>query len=267
MRVPFPAASFRKSRAFDPFCGPVREVTVMQMGRRSFVAAAVTALTTAVGAAGTRQRSSRLRTIPQVDCNMPEHDYVHAARSQPGLALSQRAELVPVHNPVSPDTLPGGHKMFYYQLKQSEVSVEHCSISRVALAIRDDGYWTLSLRADQNAADETEPPLVAVGRPRPAVTTTVPGVHHILPGSSPTTKFTAHIKRNLFTVKVRGYAAFATEGTLDGSPGRPVLFELAPSPFWVQRQVPAFLKFQGKDPGVLDFFWTIDRVEVELTFF
>ena len=238
----------------------------MRIGRRTFIAAAVTALTTAVGAAGSRQTVSRFRTRPKVVCELPDRDYVHGGPSQPALAVSMTAQLLRVPD-VPANTLPSGHQMYYYQLKQNEVRVDHCSISRVALAIRDDGYWTLSLRADQNLGTAAEGPLVAVGRPTPPQTTTIPQVHHILPGSSPTTKFTAHIKRNLFIVRIRGYPAFRTEAAdAGGPPGRPALFELTPDPFWVQREVPYFPRFQGAEADIAEFYKTIDRVEVELSY-
>jgi len=137
----------------------------------------------------------------------------------------------------------------------------------VALAIRDDGYWILSLRADQNAQTVATTPLVAAGIPKPAAAnTSVPQPGSILPGSSPSTKFTEHIKRNLLTVRVRGYTGFLNDGAADGAPGRPVLFELLPSPFWVQKQVAVFPGFEGKKTEIAEFYRSIDRVEINLSY-
>jgi len=238
----------------------------MRIHRRTFVTASAMALVAAAGADGGRKRLSRFRTTPQVFCDVPERDYVHGGPSQPALAISQTALLVRVPGAVPADTLPSGHKMVYYQLKTNELRVEHCSVSRVSLAIRDDGYWTLSLRADQNARAADDTPLIAAGIPKPVANTTVPQPTPILRGASPTTKFTVYIKRNLFTVTIRGYTGYLPEGPADGAPGRPVLFQLLPDPFWVQRGVPLFPKFQGTKVEIAEFFRTIDRVEVELSY-
>jgi hypothetical protein len=224
------------------------------------------AFVTVVGTASGRQRVSRYRTKPQMFCDLPDRDYIHGGPSLPALAMSKTALLVLVPGAVPPDVLPSGRRMVYYQLKQNEVRVEHCSISRVALAIRDDGYWTLSLRADQNLQMFMKTPLVAAGQPMPVADTTVPRPSPILPGATPTTKFTDYIKRNLFIVKVRAYTGFLPDTAADGVPGRPVLFQVLPDPFWVQRGVPMFPKFEGQKPEIVAFFNTIDRVEVELSY-
>jgi hypothetical protein len=238
----------------------------MRILRRTFVTASAMALVAAAGADGGRKRLSRYRTTPQVFCDLPDRDYVHGGPSQPALAISQTALLVRVPGVVPADTLPSGHKMVFYQLKQNELRVEHCSISRVSLAIRDDGSWILSLRADQNSQTVAATPLVAVGTPKPTANTSVPKPGTIVPAASPMTKFTDHIKRNLFTVTVRGYTGILTQGALDGAPGRPVLFELLPSPFWVQKQVALFPRFEGTKAEIAEYFKSIDRVEVELSY-
>jgi hypothetical protein len=223
-------------------------------------------VTAAAALAGGRPKVSRYRTSPKVFCDLPEHDYVHGGPTGPVLAVSQIGVLVRVEGVPLSETLRSGRQMAYYQLKTNELRVEHCSISRVSLAIRDDGYWTLSFRADQNLHAFDDTPLVAVGIPRPTPNTSVPQPRPILPGASPSTKFTEHIKRNLFIVKARGYTAFLTDETADGSPGRPVLFEILPVPFWVQRGVPAFPRYEGSKAEIAEFFKTIDRVEVELSY-
>ena len=139
------------------------------------------AFVTVVGTASGRHRVSRYRTKPQMFCDVPDRDYIHGGPSLPGLAMSTTALLVLVPGSVPPDVLPSGRRMVYYQLKQNEVRVEHCSISRVSLAIRDDGYWTLSLRADQNQQMFTKTPLIAAGQPVPGAQTTVPRPSPILP--------------------------------------------------------------------------------------
>jgi len=238
----------------------------MRILRRTFVTAAAMAFVTAAGAAAGRQRVSRFRTNPQLLCDVPARDYVHGGPTGPALAVSQPALLVRVPGVVPADTLPSSHKMVYYQLKTNEVRVDHCSISRVSLAIRNDGYWILSLRADQNPQTVSATPLVAAGTPTPTAHASVPKPGPALPGASATTKFTEYIKRNLFTIRVRGYTGYLNEGAADGAPGRPVLFELLPSPFWVQKQVPLFPKFEGKKAEIAEFYRSIDRVEIDLSY-
>jgi hypothetical protein len=238
----------------------------MEVFRRTFLAAAGMAIVVLTGAGKVRKRLARFRTMPRQDCELPNHDYIQGGPSQPVLGISKIGILVPVADASPPDTLPSGHKMYYYQLNQAALRIDHCSISRVAFAIRDDGYWTLSLRADQNQRSIDDTPLVAVGIPKPPGNTSVPQPGPILPGASPNTKFTDHIKRNLFSVKVRGYTAYLIEEAADAGLGRPVLFDLSPDPFWVQRQVPEFRRFQGTRGEIGEFFRTIDRVEIELSY-
>jgi hypothetical protein len=238
----------------------------MEVLRRTFLTAAGMAIVAVAGASDGRKKLSRFRTYPKLVCDVPDRAYVHGGPSQPALGISKIGILVPVADASPADTLPSGHKMYYYQLNQPQLSIDHCSISRVVLSIRDDGYWTLSLRADQNQRSIDDTPLVAVGIPKPPGNTSVPQPGPILPGASPTTKFTDHIKRNLFTIKVRGYAVYRLEEPADGALGRPVLFELLPDPFWVQRQVPDFRRFHGKKAEIAEFCRTIDRVEVELSY-
>jgi hypothetical protein len=238
----------------------------MRFSRRTFVTASAMALVAAAGADDSRRRRSRFRTTPQVFCDVPDRDYVHGGPSQPALAVSNTALLVLFPGAVPADTLPNGRQMKYYQLNTTVLAVDHCSISRVSLAIQDDGYWTLSLRADQNAQSAVNTPLVAAATPKPVANTSVPQPKPVLRGASPTTKVTDYIKRNLFTVAIRGYTGYLAQGPADGAPGRPVLFQLLPDAFWVQKGVPLFPKFEGIKGEIKDFYKTIDRLEVELSY-
>jgi hypothetical protein len=238
----------------------------MRIFRRTFVATVLGSLVSAVRAAGIRKKHSKFRACANLTSDIPPRDYIHGKAYGPAVALSQTALLVLVPDATPPNTLPSGHRMYYYQLKQAELRVDHCSISRVALAIRDDGYWTLSFRADQNLGLAPDPPLIAVGRPLPSDVAPIARVPGILIGATPPTKFTEHIKRNLFMVRVRGYAAYLAEDDPDGTPGRPVLIDIPAEPFWVQRGVPIFPRFQGTKPEIAEFIRTIDRVEVELSY-
>jgi hypothetical protein len=215
---------------------------------------------------GPRRGISRLRSRPKVLCGIPDRDYIQGGPNGPATALSQIAQLIPVRDATVDGVLPSGRRAYHYQLNQGELRVDHCSISRVALAIVDDGRWTLSFRADQNRRYPDDQPLIAVGRPTTSDDVSRAPNRQILPGATATVRFSEHIRRNLFTIRVRGYGAYAAEADPDLSPGRPVLFELSTPPFWVQKQVPLFPRFEGIDPQVAEFARSVDRVEIELSY-
>ena len=50
---------------------------------------------------------------------------------------------------------------------------------------------------------------------------------------------------------------------LDEAAGRPLLLELAPEPFWVQRGVPSFKSLSGTDDHIEEIIDLVDRVEIE----
>lgn len=243
----------------------------MRIFRRTFFATAALQITAAARAAGigSRRGASHFRSRPKLACGLPcDVDYVHGGANGPALAVSTTALMLPVHD--APDgadgVLPSGQRAYYYQMSQAELRVDHCAISRVALVIRTDGLWTLSLRADQNRLEDRDPTLIAVGRPVATDATAPAPSRVILPGATATTRFSEHIKRNLFVVRVRGYPVYTAETSLDAPPARPVLFELAPESFWVQRREPVFRTFQGSRGEVAEFARSVDRVEVELTY-
>jgi len=240
----------------------------MRIFRRTFFATAAMQITAAVRAAGigSSPGHSRFRTRPKVVCGLPDHDYVHGGPNGPALAVSMTALLLPVRDAATDGVLPSGRTAYAYQMSQAELRVDHCAISRVALVIRTDGIWTLTLRADQNRLEDRDPPLIAVGRPVVTDATSPAPSRVILPGTTATTRFSEHIKRNQFIVRVRGYAFAVTETSFDAPPGRPVLFQLAPEPFWVQKQEPLFKKFQDCDLDVAEYARSVDRVEIELTY-
>ncbi len=53
------------------------------------------------------------------------------------------------------------------------------------------------------------------------------------------------------------------EPRADETTGKPVLFELGPDRFWVQRGQPKDLWLRGTDKAVKRYFDLIDRVEIE----
>ncbi len=128
-----------------------------------------------------------------------------------------------------------------YQLDRPSLTIDYCSISRVALQLLNNGTWTLSLRADQNPRDETGEPLLE------------------LPD-----RLTLHIKRNQFFIKIRCYGSYAVdESTADASTGKPVLLELGPKAFWVQNGQPYDYFHRCFHEDLAKYFAYIDRVEIE----
>jgi hypothetical protein len=66
-------------------------------------------------------------------------------------------------------------------------------------------------------------------------------------------------------VKLRCYGHYqAEEASADKTTGKPVLFQLGPKQFWVQRGQPKDYWFRGNKDDVTRYFDLIDRVEIEL---
>jgi hypothetical protein len=221
-----------------------------------------------VSAAGVRRRHAKPRELGGI----PARDYQTITGSSPAsvLAISKVAvSIAPSEPPAAPGTagmaLRIGEQAAnrslgarLYQFAPTSLQIDHCSISRIALVIQEDGSWRLNLQADQNprtAVPRSETPPVAM--------TPIRGLPNVQ------TKQTAHIKRNLFIVRVRGLGAFAEPLATPPSPpslGKPVLLALGPIEFWVQNGVPYPLVIQGRDDDAACFFDRIYRAEIEFTY-
>ncbi|QJW94229.1 hypothetical protein [Frigoriglobus tundricola] len=139
---------------------------------------------------------------------------------------------------------------FVYQLSQARIQVDHCFLSRVAVAFHKTGEFQISFRADQNPqpGKDVRSPLK-------------PGEQLNLPLQ------TAQLKRNLFVVKVRGYAAAPLNPAQPNLfPGTPVVVEFPPMEFVVQRGEPLSKTYSGYSAAVEKYFLLIDRIEVEFTY-
>ena len=160
------------------------------------------------------------------------------------------AVLVPAPAPVvvavAPQKAPAIPRRRVFQLDQT-LSVDHCTLSAVALSVSEDGQWILSLRADQN------PPVA-----QPAT----------LGGLTPQLD-TAYLLRNQFHVEVRCYgSATAVLGPqADQGPGKPVLCQLCVPDFWVQRGQPKHVRQCNCSDDVRKSFNDIDRVEVDFYYY
>jgi hypothetical protein len=202
---------------------------------------------------------------------LPMRDYQYLTYSQPAIALSQVAVLIEQRQPFQVGVPPAGvpaagvnvpivvrERLRFFQLDVAKMQVDHCFLSRVAVTLQENGDWILSLRADQN-------PWMTGGRNDVSTPIHVRGAATaIQPAAPKLTKETDYLKRNQFFVSVRCYGAYPLkEGAPPLAPGKPVLFELRPAPFWVQRGRPYDLWVKESLPDVRQYFDLIDRVEIE----
>lgn len=233
----------------------------MRTDRRRFLATSGLTVLGMAGASepGVRHKVSSHHSRPIALCEIPPYEYLSTLPAASTVAVSQIAELL--RSPTLTPGLPAvaGSTLVYFKLVQASLVNGHCSISNVALTIRDDGYWSLGLQADQNPiVPQSNPPLVAASPAPPRI---------ILRGATLPSRFTAHIKRNQFIIRVRGYGAYPDLTDPATPSGRPILFALQIPPFWVERELPLRpLPFEGKNGLIAEYFKSVDRVEVELTY-
>lgn len=193
----------------------------------------------------------RNATRPACRSGLPNDiDYQFGTRSRSVESLSKTALLLrqaPPFSAWSPAEVATEPIGGYYQLSSTKLQIDHCAISRVALRVYPNGYWALDLRATQNV--EFPPDRIYT-----------PGGESLRQRD----RFTLHLKRNEFFVVVRGYGGFPNiERRRDKSPGKPVLFCIAPESFWVQRGEPYDLHVDGCSEEVRDSYRYVDRVELE----
>lgn len=193
-------------------------------------------------------RPARPGTLPGI----PDYAYTPGPMAKPAVAVLSLVR-IPAGRIAGAEPLPRGtHPAQMYQLPVQRMQADHCYLSRVAVALHDDGAYQLSFRADQNPRAGGDSPLV------PTEFTEGPRL----------TEQTAHLKRNLFLVRVRGYAGSGgVSGERPGPDlGRPAVWELAVEPFWVQNGEPYPGLVSGRSEMVRRYFEYIDRVEVEFTY-
>jgi hypothetical protein len=228
---------------------------------------AATALASAAADAGVR----RYRARPAPLCGLPPADYQPPQpppAAVPVLLVSSKG--VPVDPPpagVAADPMsarvaarldPTRMRLKVFQFPTAGVAIDHCSVSRIALTIREDGFWRVSLRADQN------PQVVA-----PNVVTPPVGQAPIRGLPAVRLKETLYLKRNLFDVKFRGLGLYGEPLPTPPSPpplGKPVLLDLCTLSFWVQRGIPYDLVREGWCRDAAFYFERIDRVEMGFTY-
>jgi hypothetical protein len=216
------------------------------------MAAGVLAVTTAAVAASWGQAElPRHHACPKALPGIPNYDYRLPVDPPPTVtALSLNRVLA------GPLPAPGAASRpltYAYQFLEPRLQINHCFLSRMAIALHEDGAYEISFRADQNPQ-----PVGEGGDIRSP----------LRPGEKlETTLQTLQFKRNLFVIRVRGYAADPVRKDRPNLlPGAPVVVELPVEPFWVQRGEPYSGFVTGKSRAVEKYFQLIDRMEIEFTY-
>jgi hypothetical protein len=190
---------------------------------------------------------------PPVRPGLGVYDYQYGSRSSSKVAVSRTATLI--RSGQAPGPRDRDIKLFQLQ-RPKELEIEHCAITQVALQLDREGYWTLSLRAYQNAvlpADQAAKAEQAEKAERRAAKKKAAAEGGAL-----------FDKRNLFVVKLRAYAMFSDEaGSRDELPGKPVMFTLGPESFWVERGQPYDLYRKYYNAEITRYFDYVDHVELE----
>lgn len=203
-------------------------------------------------------------THPQLPGGIPVREYQYKRFSQPQRAVSAVGILVREPAAVAAAAAATGNLppsvlvmaaattdnpvKAYQFVDRPRLIIDHCSVSQLSVLLYKSGGWTVSLRADQNPV-QLEPPLL-----EQRVTT-----------AEPVRKFTAHLQRNQFVVRIQCYGgnAPAPVGTLLGPP---VMIPLEPRPFWVQKETPYWFVDRGSEVGIREYFDSIDHVELEFSY-
>jgi hypothetical protein len=179
-----------------------------------------------------------------------------ALSTAPGLVVTQRDDLMSLQiaaPPIGPKA-----RLKFYQFPTAGLQLDHCGISRVALVIREDGFYRLTLRADQNRRDDPTSLKTA-----PLVDAPIRGLPDVR------LKQTGHLRRNLFIIRTRGLGSFTEPLPINGGPptlGKPVLAQFPTASFWVQNNVPFPMASQGYLEDVAAYFDRIDRIELDFSY-
>jgi hypothetical protein len=208
-----------------------------------------------VVAAGGAEGILRPRTRPTCLTGIPVRDYQFRTRSRTALGLSQTAQMVEIKSPntdAEPALARTEKRIRVYQMETPKLQIDHCSVSGIALQLHANGDWVLNLRADQNPAA----PVSAVAAAEVAPTIALREGAQAL-----------HIRRNLFSVRIRGYAMYPVAESQPGdTTGKPEVFALPMQEFWVQSGSPLSVRRTGRCDDVSAYHDIVDRVEVEFCY-
>lgn len=204
----------------------------------------------AAGAAVARAELPRHVAKPKFKPGVPNYDYRPVGPAPAATVTAMSLPKIDV-TPAAPPGEPRRPATYVYQVLEPKLQVDHCVLSRVAVALHEDGTYQVSFRADQNpqATDDARSPL----KPGDRIDTTLE---------------TGGLRRNTFVVKVRGYGANPARPERPGALplAAPVLVELPAMEFVVRKGEPASKFASRPSAEVKTFFPLIDRVEVEFTY-
>lgn len=202
-------------------------------------------------------KHTKARPLP----GLPKHDYQSGSTVGPVTTASALGLLLESTLPEPPptgSTPRPRERVRYFQLEQSKIQLDHCFLTRVVLVVRDNGEWTLTLRADQN-------PWMRGPQHDVAMASNQSGVQGL--EFPQTEKATNGLKRNQFVVRVRFVADAKLKDPLPGVvAGKPVLASLPAQEFWVQRGQPFDFRATCLSQDLYQNFDLIDRVEIDFSY-
>lgn len=200
---------------------------------------------------------------------LPKHHYQHVA-SSPAIIVSSLPAVemtaavdrvqavtaaalgdVPVL-PTSPTNMTGGPVLGQRKRirpNRASLVMDHCRVSDVVIDFLPEGYWWLSLMAEQNPPPEPE--------------------------DDQGFQSTIHLRRNAFSLMVRLYSSGrrpVTESVetdllpVEPNPGRLMVCQLEPRDFFVQRGIPRHLSFHGHSPEITVHYPSIESAEFEFRY-
>ncbi len=195
-------------------------------------------------------------TCPRPSCSIPSYDYRISPQAASFVTATGFSSL-----PVTPTGLATTDKRVsakYFNITQTELKIDHCSISKISVVVFDDGKFVLSFRADQNAQFAALPQQGAGGR--------IVGLKGDVPisGAKELTLQTGQFKRNEFTVRARFLGATSTDAVR--KVGGAVLAEIRPPEFMVQRSEGLDYYRIEQSPLLKDFHHLLDRVEIDFSY-
>jgi hypothetical protein len=185
---------------------------------------------------------------------LPNRDYAYKFYALPVTAMSlSRLALEPTKvrsSQTNTAAQPGVAVTdgYVYQFTEAKLRRDHCSVENLAVQLYRNGDFVVSLRADQN----------------PLVTSPIDSMANVTT-KEPIEKFTAHLLRNQFVVRVRCYGKTIAQ-TGDAPLGKPVIAEFEVPPFWVERGEPKHVRQGGNSEQVRGGFDHIETVELEFTY-
>lgn len=189
-------------------------------------------------------------------CGVPGgYDYKAPVERSPLLTLASSPAVALQEVSTPPRGAPElkGFRHRYFQFPARGLAIDHCSITRINLMVREDGTYTVSFRADQH-------PKLPGGLGDPVLADEVSALRPLR------TRETRHLQRNEFTVRFRFLGVPGREALPPAGVGRPVLVRLPLAPFWVERGEPKDVFQTDRLAAVAEYFALLEGVEVDFSY-